>query len=166
MSNSPGTSVLPAPSTISASFGTLDGRRWTDHRDAFTLNDNRLLFPNSGLLGIKQAHMLHGDWMIWMPCQFMGQAGVAFVPSCAVESIELIVRILPAFSEECEPLARKPEKMLIIIEPYGLRFEGESGDRKLGQVQLLPVALDGHSCHSFQSGLARGEQFDASILRF
>ena len=71
----------------------------------------------------------------------MCQAGVAVVLSFAVEGIELIVRILPAFSEECEPLARKPKKMLIVIKPHGLRLEGESGDRELGHVQFLPVAL-------------------------
>ena len=30
-------------------------------------DDNRLIFACNGLLGIKQAHMLHRNWMIRMP---------------------------------------------------------------------------------------------------
>src|SRR5580692_12168066 len=103
--------------------------------------------------------------MFRVASQFMSQACIAFVSSFTVEGIELIVRILPAFSKEREPLARRPKKMLIIIEPHGLRYVGESGDRKLGQVQFLPVAFDGRLRHSLQPGFAPGEQLDGSILR-
>ena len=51
-------------------FRTCDSGRWTDRRDAFAVDDDRLVFPNGGLLGIKQAHMLHRNRMIQVLGQF------------------------------------------------------------------------------------------------
>src|SRR5271169_2009186 len=83
-------------------FGNIDRRRWANHRNPLALDHNRLVFPDGGLLGIEQAHMLHRNWMFRVTGQFMSQTCVAFVASFAVEGIELIVRILPAFSKKRE----------------------------------------------------------------
>jgi hypothetical protein len=78
-------------------FRNTDSRRWAHHLDAFTTDDyNSLIFPNRSLLRIKEADMLHRNWMIRMLGQFACQARIAGVFSRAVEGIELIVRILPS----------------------------------------------------------------------
>jgi hypothetical protein len=61
MSKRPGSSVLPVPSMRSQHPSEhLTARKWAGRRYAFTL-DNRTVWSSrmDGLLGIKQAHMLH-----------------------------------------------------------------------------------------------------------
>src|SRR5271167_241431 len=109
--------------------------------------------------------MLHRNWMIRVLRQFACQAGIASVLGRTVEGIELIVRTFPSLSQDCEPLTRKPKQMLIVIEPDPLRFEGKSGDRKLGYVQFPSVIFEGQVRQPFQSRLTRRQQFHRSTLR-
>ena len=156
---------LARPIDVLSIFRSDDSRRRAYRRDALTVDDNRLIFPNRSLLRIKKADMLHRNWMIQMLSQFVCQAGIAGVFSRAVEGIELIVCTFPSLSQYCEPLTRRPEKMLIVIEPDRLRLKGKSCDRKLGYVQLPSVIFEGHVRHPFQSRLARREQLYGSTLR-
>ena len=147
---------LARPIDVLSVFRNYDSRRWAYHRDALTVDDNRLIFPNRSLLRIKKADMLHRNWMIHMLRQFVCQAGIAGVLSRAVERIELIIRTFPALSQDCEPLTRKPEKLSIIIEPDSLWLKGKSCDRKLGNVQLPSVIFEGHVRRPFQSHRLQG----------
>src|ERR1017187_1682973 len=156
---------LARPIDVLSIFRSDDIRRRAYHRDALTVDDHRLIFPNRSLLRIKKADMLHRNWMIQMLSQFVCQAAIAGVFSCAAEGIELIVLTFPALFQDCEPLTRRPEKMLIIIEPDSLRFKGKSCDCKLGYVQLPSVIFEGHVRQPFQSRLARREQSNGNTLR-
>src|SRR5882762_5740681 len=98
--------------------------------------------------------------------QIVCQACVTSVGSLAVEGVQLIVRALPSFSEHREPFSRRSEEMLIIVEPYGLRFEGKSGDRKLGHMEFLAVVLEGDVSQFLQSCLARRIESYRPCLRF
>src|SRR5882757_2780405 len=118
------------------------GGGWTHRRYAFTLNDNGLVLPNGGLFGIKQAHMLDGHGMPGMRGQFGRQTRVTCVLSFAIEGIELIVPIFPAFSKECEPFARRGKEMLVIIQPNSLRIERKPSDPIFSHVHFSTMALD------------------------
>src|ERR1700674_116832 len=109
--------------------------------------------------------MLYRHWMIGTLRQFACQAGIASVFSRAVEGVELIIRIFPALSQDCEPLTRRSKEMLIVIEPDSLRFERKSCDRKLSYVQMSPMIFDCYVRQSFQSGLARRQQSHRNALR-
>ena len=79
-------------------FRNTDGRRWTDYRYAFPIDDDGLIFPDGGLLRIKEADMLHRNRMTRVSRQFTCEARIVSVFSREVKGIELIVRTFPALS--------------------------------------------------------------------
>ena len=144
-----------APIDALGIFRNLDRGGRSGLRDALALDDYRLIFPHGGLFRIKYANMLYGHRMFRVLRQLFRQPLVAGLVGLSLQFIQLLVFALPPFPQDREPLPRRPKQAVLVIEPDGLGFEGKSGDRKRGYMQLLLVILDVKPLHWAGSVLRR-----------
>ena len=154
-----------APIDALGIFRNLDRGGRSGLRDALALDDYRLIFPHGGLFRIKYANMLYGHRMFRVLRQLFRQPLVAGLVGLSLQFIQLLVFALPPFPQDREPLPRRPKQAVLVIEPDGLGFEGKSGDRKRGYMQLLLVILERRVRHSLQPRLTRRQEFHRTALR-
>src|SRR6185295_11104969 len=95
--------------------------------------------------------------------QISCQPRIPFVTHLHVNRIELVVRLLPAFPQKSEPISRDCEQVQIVVEPYRLWFERESGDRIVGHVHLLPVIFKRQVGQPLKPDFASEEEMDGSM---
>ena len=85
--------------------------------------------------------MLDSNRMTRAPCQFLRQTLVPRVLRLHLEVVELLVRALPALSEDRKPGARRRKEPSLVVQPDSLWLKREPCDRKFRHVHFLPVIL-------------------------
>ena len=101
-----------------------------------------------------------------MPRQVFGHVCVACVDLFDIDGIELVVRLLPAFAQKGKPGSGDSEKVVLVIKPDRLGLVGESGDRVVGDVDLLAVVFQRDIGQALEPRFAGRKQMDRCTMGF